>query len=135
MASDGDLALSADPNFWFNLQHKFPGLRVIARRLLDRFGIVASAYMPETAIRGLQLGDRYWLCNVSLAGEHHEGDHLVKIVGYSVYQHDESIRRWKWVGARPVEPEVPILCAGQIEYRIRWSLPVVDDYDENEVPV
>jgi len=83
----------------------------------------------------LRLGDRYWRCNVSLAAEHfYPGDYVGMTVGYSVYQHDETIRRWKWTGAKPIEPEVPILCAGQVEYRMRWSLPVVDDYDDTEAP-
>src|SRR5215831_13646141 len=35
---EGDaLTNSADPSFWFNLQHKFPGLQVVARRLLAKF--------------------------------------------------------------------------------------------------
>src|SRR5262249_36754959 len=91
----GALANSADPSFWFNLQHKFPGLQVVARRLLDKFGIVASPYIPEAAISGLRLGGRYWRCNVSLAAEHYPGDYVVKTVGYSVYQHDETIPRPK----------------------------------------
>jgi len=82
----------------------------------------------------LELGDRYWLCNVVLTAEHYDGDHVVKTVGYCVYQHDDSIRQWKWVGAKPIEPEVPILCVGQVNYRMRWSLPVVDDYDDTEAP-
>src|SRR5262249_13198751 len=128
------LANSADPSFWFNLQHKFPGLQVVARRLLDKFGIVASPYIPEAAISGLRLGGRYWRCNVRLAAEHYPGEYVVKTVGYSVYQHDETIRRRKWTGAKPIEPEVPILCAGQVEYRMRWSLRIADDYEEKETP-
>jgi len=130
---------SLDPTFLFDLEHPFPGIFKVTRRLFTRFRIIVLPYARAAGFRGEQgLQSSSLVCNVMWAGMHYgsTGQQMVKKTGYALYRHDPAKNTHRWIHGKLEAPGLDILCEGVVEFGMQWILRTEEDYSwEKEAPI
>lgn len=124
LAQEGDPSL--DAGFRFHLQHPFPGLSKAARLLFSNFG-VTSAYLPTHLLTPAT--DRHLVCEVSPGMTTSHKGAFTEESTFAVYEAQPPHRRW-----RVKNGSERTLFEGKVRFGMKWSLPVVEDYEEDEIP-
>lgn len=129
LTEGGLLDPSIDPSFIFDINHIFPGIPKVARRLLGRFGIL-TPYLPMNLVAKLNLGNCPFRCEIMPGkANYSSGWNVLKESCYTLYRHNPSIKSLHWAGGKLQTPGIEVLSEGSAEFAMQWAIPVVEGYD------
>jgi len=125
LTEGGILDPEIDPEFTFDLRHPFPATKDAASRLHANFGIVSPHLDSQAWQRAIQQPRVLELHPVGGKTDY-EGHCIRETRDYAVLERVRTAN-----GSRYQNPIHRI----QVSFGVRWTLPVVDDYDEEETPM
>ena len=126
---------SIDSTFIFDCRHRFPGTIRTACSLYTDFGII-SIHLDSNLLQDAQAKKRDLYCWGGIAESNLGDEHCVALqFGYGVFRKPADESRLTWVHGKLTTPGIPILHEGQIKFRMRWTLPVVENYNPREAPI
>jgi hypothetical protein len=131
----GFLDPTIDPSFLFDLKHPFPRTQEVANRLLDKYKILSI--LTQSFLKNRRPPQSYsFFCDISPFNQTFEGYDLVNRCDYLITRSEKPFFNWKTYECEKDRKSLTILKKGFVDFRIRCSLPVVNDYDpQKESPV
>jgi len=120
-----------DPAVHFDIAHPFPKIKDVAKRLLDRHGIVSLLAQPMPSSKAFRLFADIF----APSQEHFDGHDLVVRCDYVVSRSREPFCGTKTIANGLDRKSSDIVKKGAIDFRLRASLPIVKDYDPKEAPI
>jgi len=124
-----------DPTFHFDIAHPFPRTKDVAKRLLDRHGIVSV--LAEPFLKEVSPPKSFRLFSDVFAPSQcrYDGHDLVVRCDYIVSRSAEPFFGTKSIANAQDRHSSQVLKKGAIDFRLRASLPIVSDYDPQEAPI
>lgn len=124
LTEGGVLDPSIDPTFIFDLQHPFLATAEMASRLYADFGILSRHLEPDVEQQAMRRERVLYFC--IMGGRTDYQGHDIQV------SRDYGLLPWSETANAPTSQE-PVHQV-QVSFRLRWTIPVVDDYDESEAP-
>jgi len=134
LTKDGVLDPSLDSGFRFNIKYPFPGIDESARRLLRRFRI-ATDYLPSNVMKKESLPEKHLHAFIYAGGASNREGYYVTSGHYTLYEREPGLKGLRWKGGHLVTPGVKVITEGQVDFGMKWALPIAEDYKADEVPV
>lgn len=131
LTEGGFLDPSIDPGFIFDCNNPFPGIRIIAERLLNIYRI-CSEYLPSNIQKNIKKKVK---CIVSLEGTIPENNSTIEKYSYHIYVETSPSSGYKISNGELISDNILVLFQGKVEFSIQWTLPIVQDYDPKEGPL
>ncbi len=132
VVANGDLDLSLDPGFIFDLSYPFPGILRIAKRLYDKYEIY-SDYLRNPNIRKKHFKKEYPLvckvCPWRFDASHY---YYKATASFLVYIEKQPIKDRKWIHGTLLDSKKEILLQDKINFSMQSTLPIEEDYDPSK---
>jgi very-short-patch-repair endonuclease len=125
LTEGGVLDPEIDPTCIFDLRHPFPSTNERASKLYEDFGIVSPHLDSESWQHAIQQPRVLELCPVGAKTEY-QGHHIQETRDYALLERTRTAD-----GPGYPSPIHQI----QVSFRVRWTLPAVNDYDDSDAPM
>lgn len=135
LVANGFADPSIDETFHFDLRNPFPKTIEVVKRLLFKHKIVTI--LSETFLKNLTKREDYYLfADVFAYMQHHfDGHDIVARSDYVISKSNKSFFGIKTISSAKDKQASTILEKGTINFRTRCTLPIVSNYDPDEVPI
>ena len=124
LTEGGVLDPDIDPTFTFDLRHPFLAANETANRLYTDFGIVSRHLPSDVEQQAMQRQRVLYLCIAGGRTDYH--GHYIQV------GRDYNLLQWFNTSSGRTSQET--IHEVRVSFRLRWTVPVVDDYDETEGP-
>jgi hypothetical protein len=121
---DGCLDPSIDPTFLFDMNHPFPGIAEVRKRLAQRFGV--KDVMREQEEEPLATGDLVhstWATGMGTLG--HDARAVCR---YAVFEHEDG-QSISQDGEHGLRGPRRVLLDDSLDFPMQWTLPIVEGFD------
>ena len=133
---DGGIAdPDIDPFVHFDIANPFPRTRDVAKRLLHRHRIVSLLAQPFLKAMPSPAPFRLFADVFAPSQESFDGHDLVVRCDYMVSRSVEPFLGTRTIASERDRKSSVILKKGELDFRLRASLPIVPDYDPKEAPI
>lgn len=122
-----------DPTVHFDIAHPFPQTEAVAKRLLKKYGVVSL--FVEPILRGAPKRQFRLFCDVfAWSHERFESHDLVVRCDYVICRSKRPFSGIMSILSEDDRKSSDVLKKGFLDFRVRASLPIVNDYDASEAP-
>lgn len=124
LTQDGFLDPTIDPSVIFDLRHPFPGTAELAERLYAQYGILSDHLESEAWTSEARQDRRLEFATLGGGFTSQGSDHIQR-GNYELVEITPKAQE---------PPSVERVHSVHVEFRIQWTVPVVEDFDWRETP-
>lgn len=131
LTEDGILDTEIDPTVIFDFRHPFPGVLKVAQRLSINFGIF-TAHMMSSFRSAYANTQSPIACYVNHTGMSFTGHDVKQAYSFKVVRETQPEKNLHQSAEKSNISDTTVMFEGKVDFSMRWTLPVVEDYDKSK---